>query len=649
MNIGRILLPLLLICDLGAAADIPPWMRSAAKTAFTPSAEDRAGVVLFAENVTTVEPNGDITSVERKVIRILGSEGKELGIISVSFSPEVKILSMRAWSMASDGKEYELKKRDAAELAVFSGELYADHRVKSMVIPAAVPGSVIAYEIGVRRRPYGFDDLWIPQETIPVVTASYELNTPPGWKFEARWFNASGRDPVVNGQVARWTAKNIASLKNEIGRPDARAVMESLLVQLVPPVNGTIPGRALTSWDGIARWYAQLALDRSSPTPMTRAKAEDLTRAAKSTPERIAALAQFAQQETRYVAIAIGIGGYQPHPADAILASRYGDCKDKVTILRSMLQAIGIETLFALANTDRGVVRADAPSLRAFNHVVAAIRLPDDYNEKHPSIVAHPRHGKLLLFDPTDEETPFGELPEYLQDNRLLLVEQNGGEIVHVAPHQAEFSRLHLQGDLTLDESGALSGSVQERRSGWIAAAMRGVLKSLTDAERARFLDHRIASWLHGAEIRSLKVENLETSRKELIISYTVSASKYVKTAGNLLLVRPRVIGRKSEFLFDLKDRRYGYELDAPSLETDEFAIRIPSRFTVDELPAKLAFTAPGFKYESESQVVDGVLRYKRRFEGTTRSVPFEKLKDLRSGFEKILSDEKNVAIFVID
>lgn len=638
-----------LVVSLFAAplcAEIPVWMRIAAKTPYTPGEKDRKGVVLLSEQSTQVNKKGEMRHTIRKVIRILGSEGKDLGFASSSYSSNVKILSMRAWSIAADGKEYEVKERDAVEMALFDVELYSDHRVRTLAIPAAAPGAVVGYEITIRLRPYGLQDVWSPQESIPVVTARYDLTIPQGWQFESRWSNGGVRDPVVSGNVSRWTTANLAPLQAEVGMPHPAALAEELRIQLFPPPSHSSSEVALDSWNAIAAWYAALAEPRSAPTPTTSARATELTASQASTADRIAAIADFAQRETRYVAIAIGIGGYQPHSADEVLRSRFGDCKDKVTLLRSMLRTIGVDSYYALAHTRRGVVWPDAPSLRAFNHVVAAIRLPADYSDESPSIIEHPELGKLLIFDPTDESTPLGELPEYLQDNQVLLVTGQSGELISLPASDPAISRLHVAALLQLDASGNLSGRVTEVRSGWIAAQMRAYLRSLNENERNRFIDRRLANWLNGAEISGLKFDNLATSRSDLLISYDVVARKYAKSAGNLLLVRPRVIGRKSDFLFDLEDRRFGYELDAPSVETDDIYIQMPSNVVADELPAKLSFEAPGFTYESQSGVADGALRYRRKFEVTRRSIPLAELKELRTGFEKILADEKNMAIF---
>src|SRR5260370_17286965 len=119
------------------------------------------------------------------------------------------------------------------------------------------------------------------------------------------------------------------------------------------------------------------------------------------------AFASLLQHDVRYVAIEVGIGGYQPHPADAIFHNRYGDCKDKVTLLSTMLHEIGIESYYVLVDDRRGIVIPDVPS-PAGNHVILAIRLPENVPSANLyAIVDDPKLGRLFFFHPTSPYTPF--------------------------------------------------------------------------------------------------------------------------------------------------------------------------------------------------------------------------------------------------
>ena len=113
-------------------------------------------------------------------------------------------------------------------------------------------------------------------------------------------------------------------------------------------------------------------------SPEVKQKVAELTASAHTPIEKMKAIAQFVQHDIRYVAIELGIGGWQPHSASDVFAHRYGDCKDKVTLMASMLREAGVDSFYVVINDERGAVRQDMPAHNGFNHVILAIRLPND-------------------------------------------------------------------------------------------------------------------------------------------------------------------------------------------------------------------------------------------------------------------------------
>ena len=157
---------------------------------------------------------------------------------------------------------------------------------------------------------------------------------------------------------------------------------------------------------------------------------QQLTTGATNFDAKVRALTAFLQSDVRYVGIEIGIGGFQPHPASDVFRSRYGDCKDKVTLLSSMLKEAGIDSDYLLVDTERGVVKPDVPST-LFNHVILAIPLPKDTPPNAYRSVSTTASGeRYLIFDPTDEYTPVGDLRSALQGSYGLLVTKSGGELI---------------------------------------------------------------------------------------------------------------------------------------------------------------------------------------------------------------------------
>ena len=140
---------------------------------------------------------------------------------------------------------------------------------------------------------------------------------------------------------------------------------------------------ALEDWAAVSAWFAGFSEPSASLTPEISAKASELTRGAVKDLDKIRALAAFVQQ-TNYVSIQMNIehgGGYTPHRATDVLSRNYGDCKDKATLLRALLKAVGIDSYaVSLYSGDREFVRPEWASPRKFNHAIVAVKLPPAWN-----------------------------------------------------------------------------------------------------------------------------------------------------------------------------------------------------------------------------------------------------------------------------
>ena len=128
----------------------------------------------------------------------------------------------------------------------------------------------------------------------------------------------------------------------------------------------------------------------------------------------------------------MGVGGYQPHAAADMFRGKYGDCKDKATLLSAMLSSVGVHSALLMVDTERGVIDPDAPSIIG-NHMIAAIEIPKGYESaKLRSVVTAQTGKRYLIFDPTWEKTPFGQLEHNLQGSFGVLMEGPDSQVIEL-------------------------------------------------------------------------------------------------------------------------------------------------------------------------------------------------------------------------
>ncbi|HXX02032.1 MAG TPA: transglutaminase-like domain-containing protein, partial [Candidatus Acidoferrales bacterium] len=407
--------------------------------------------------------------------------------------------------------------------------------------------------------------------------------------------------------------------------------------------------KGFSTWLEMGNWYRALTDGRRDASPEIKQQVNALTASAGTPLEKMKALAQFVQHDIRYVSIQLGIGSWQPHQAADIFVHRYGDCKDKATLMSSMLNQIGIESYYVVINSERGSVGKDTPaSIGAFDHVIVAIRLPENVSD--PSLIAtvkHPKLGTLLYFDPTNELTPFGQIGGYLQANNGLLVAPDGGELVELPTQVAALNGIQRTGKLTLDAAGTLKGEVNETRMGDRAASERWRLRTVTkNTDRVKPIEDLLAGSLSLFRITQASLVNLEETDRPFGFRYSFDAADYAKNAGGLLLVRPRVLGIRASGLLETKEpRQFPVEFPGPARDSDTFDITIPDGYVVDDVPPPVDADYGFASYHAKTTVQGNVLHYTRTFEVKELSVPVSRVDELKKFYRIIASDERNTAV----
>ena len=645
----------MILCAAGGpasarASDAPQWMHALVNVPLPPHDEKTDAVLLYSEEILNVQSNGKIKSIERRAYKILRPGGREHGTVYASYDSETRITGLRGWCIPAQGKDYEVKDKDVIETALFgvsNGELATDLRTKILKIPAADPGNIVGYEIEHEDRPYILQDEWSFQHEDPVREARYTLQLPAGWEYKAAFLNY----PEVKASSAgsnqwQWVVNNVEGIRLEAAMPPWSAVAGQMIVSFFPPGGG--PTKGFENWNDMGLWEAGLVRGRRESSPEIKQRVGALTASETSAFGKMSALAKFVQDDIRYVAIELGIGGWQPHAANDVFSHHFGDCKDKATLMSTMLKEIGIDSYYIVVNTDRGAVNEKTPAVNWFNHVILAIKLPEGSGETElKAVLQRKTFGRLLIFDPTDDMTPFGYLRGALQGNFGLLVTDSGGELIELPRLAPALNGIRRTAKLVLTPTGTLTGDVTEIRLGDPAAHQRYALRSATtDKDKVKPIESVLAESLSNYRLTHASVTNLKHNDQPFGWDYSLVVDNYAKTAGNLLLVRPRVLGSRSSALLETKEaRKFPVEFRGPSLDSDTFEITLPNGYEVSDLPPPVDVDYDFASYHSKTEASGNTLKYTRRLEVKELTVPLSQMETLKKFYRIIASDERNTAV----
>ncbi|HWO01255.1 MAG TPA: DUF3857 and transglutaminase domain-containing protein [Blastocatellia bacterium] len=626
-----------------AADDVPVWLRQLASASLPSQDKHVPAVVLLREQSIRVEDDGKVTTVERQAVRVLSKEGRDEAMASVHYMTDTgKVRDMRAWMIRPGGTVKKFGKDEIIDLAAAPNDVFNDVRVKIIAArDEAEPGAVFGYEWTSEDRSVFTQFDWQFQDRLPTLVSRFAISLPAGWRAEGVTLNRDKIEPVVNGSSYSWELRELPFIEEEPASPPVTALAARLAVSYFPPAEKKSAAGVFSNWADVSRWLTALSEGQATLDDALAGRARQLTANAKTELERIQAIGRYVQG-VNYVSIQTGIGrggGYRPHSAIDVFAKSYGDCKDKANLMRAMLKASNIQSyLVCIYSGDPFYVRQEWPSPQQFNHCIIAVKVSDD--TQGPTIVNHPSLGRLLIFDPTDDSTPVGDLPEHEQGSFALIVAGEAGALLRMPETPPESNRLDRQADVVLLADGAITANVRERSIGQSAVSSRREFRGLSRADYVKRIEGWISRGATGATV--LKVEASDGSAEgKFALDVDFTAARYGQLMQDRLLVfKPAIVSRRESLFLTEAARRYPVVL--PSLAyTETVRVKLPKGFEVDELPDAAKLDTPFGTYATSYVVKDEQLSFTRTLLVRGATIPVKDYSKVRVFFASIRAAEQ--------
>ena len=626
----------------------PQWAVDAAKTATPLSARDASAVILSDEYLITIDDQNHAVERERWTIRILKPQGRSYTHCSVSYDVDEKLNYFRSWTIAPDGRQMQAMESDFADHGAYAAPvLQFTERIRTVTPPASDPGAVVACETEEQLRPYMHEEDWQIQSSIPILAEALELALPPGGRYAESWRRYTPVKPTeVAANHLRWEIKDMPALdlENLHATPHWGALAARMSVKWG---DAAIKG-ADNQWRAIGLWQQQLEEHRPDPSPEITAKTQELVAGAPDFYTRLSRITDYIQKNIRYFVVEKGMGGWQAHYAGDIFHNRYGDCKDKTTLLISMLRVIGVPAYYFHVDSRRGIIDPDAPSLMG-NHMITAIELPDGEND--PRLLARVKavNGKpLLIFDPTDEVTPVGLIRSELQGGYGNISNGDFSQVLRMPVLPPEAEGLSRKGSFMLSADGTLTGDIREQFLGDDATSERWLIKDNDSHELHETLEKGLGSDLPGLSFKGFEFSGAAELDHPLNLDLHLSASGYAHPSGPLLLLRPRIYGSNARFVPDVmsgKNRQYPIELGHPGRWHDSYDISIPEGYVVDDVPDPVNVDLDFASYHASVSAQGKVLHYEAEYVVRDIEIPPNKAASFRQLESAILTSEKSAAV----
>jgi Domain of Unknown Function with PDB structure (DUF3857)/Transglutaminase-like superfamily len=459
----------------------------------TPAGLNAAGQLIFEYNALNEQ-------VEIRNVRVLKSDGS-----SVTAGPGTV--------------------QDLSASVTREAPMYTDARQKHVTVPGLAVGDAVEYDVVINAKPLlagQFWHIWDFEQRMIALDEQLDLNVPANRTVKIKSPEGVEVSNHVEGdrRLYHWATANLKTPPPVDIFKDFKFDVVKLLGGERPPAPPRVLFSTFQSWAEIADWYAELERDRRVATPEIRAKADEIARGKQTDEAKAQALYYWVSQNIRYVSLSFGVGRYQPHPAADVFSNRYGDCKDKTTLLEAMLEAEGLHAYAVLANSMVDV-DPDVPNPLQFDHAYTFLQVA----------------GKDTWLDSTLGVGPFGYLLPQLRGKEALVVSDKHPAALRRTPQDFPFTveyRVGVNG--TVDVNGTLDSAVELQTRGDVEVLIRLLNNHLSPEQMAKSADSVLArtnKFLYGsAQYTDFKVLNAAD------ISQPVKTRFHVN--GKLMYVNPK-------------------------------------------------------------------------------------------------------------
>jgi hypothetical protein len=650
MRITRLpLIATLVLAVAAAAEDTPAWVREAA--GISPPKYDAKvpAVVLLNEQHVVVDHSGRRTCTTRRAVRILSREGREAArAAEVYVTGTGKVREMRGWMIAPSGETKRYGKDKIADIGLIENDVYNDYRERVILAAQdADPGSVFAFEAVSEDKSIFTQWLWEFQDRLPALSSRFVLTLPAGWRAETVTFNAETVRPLVTEGTYSWELKNLPFLEPEPASPEISALAPWLGVSFIAPDGSRSAGPSFSSWADVSRFQSEISDPQQTTNDALLEKSRSLVAGSTTEFDRMAQIARYVQG-VKYIAISTRLGrggGYRPHPAVEVFTKSYGDCKDKANLMRTMLKVAGIQSyLVAIYSGDRNHVREAWPSPWQFNHMILAAKVSPQTTA--PSVIEHPQLGRLLIFDPTDEMTPPGFLPDYEQDSLALILAGGSGALLRMPMTPPSANRVELVADVVLDPDGGIIAKAREHSYGESAANARRRFAHYSRPDYVKRIEHWVSSTATEATVSKVEPEAGKDGT-EFNLAVEFQAPRYAKILqGRLMMFKPSILARTTQYPFASDKRKQPVVLDSESY-SETVRVTLPAGFAVDETPESGNLDAHFGTYRVSYKVDNGVLLFTRSLEVKAATIPASDYSQVRDFFGRVLGSEQSPVVLL--
>ncbi|MEJ2882032.1 DUF3857 domain-containing protein [Pedobacter sp. GR22-6] len=591
-----------------------------------------ASVVVRNEEMTYELKNpGTAVYTHKMAITILTKNGEEASEMHEFYDPFSSISNLRATLYDARGiKVKDYKSSDFKDRsAVSDGSMYEDSRVKFMYFihpdfPYTIEYSYTVDFKGIRSYP-----TWYPANTwgYAVEKSSYTFKIPESMTFKYLKSNLLKTDSLKlkDKTEYKWACENVQALEYEQMSMGLNNVVP--WVYIAPNQFEFDNSKAnIENWNNMGAWLYTLSNGLQVLPESAKLKIQELVKDAKNPQEKIRILYKYLQNNTRYVGVQLGIGGYKPIAAEKVAAVNYGDCKALSNYMKAMLQEAGIKSHLVVIGNDMPSLNPSYASMNQANHMILCVPLGKD----------------TTWLECTSPYTPPGFIGNGNSDKTVLLITDEGGKLAHTPTYTPADNTQKRLTKVELDANGSANIQIETNYAYAQYEDNLGMLLMEPVDQRKRIIN---SLGIPNMKLNTLNYKQPDQNIALLNEKLNLTCSELLTKGGDKLFLTLNLLNRQGGTVIPIESRKTYFAVDYSYSDEDEIIYTVPAGYKVEFVPKDIVIDSEFGKYTAKAVVKDNKIIYTRTKSMTNKKYPPEKYNEYVAFSKKIFQADKQKSI----
>ena len=472
----------------------------------------------------------------------------------------------------------------------------------------------------------------IPGFNIAVEKSSCNITHPKEYNLRYKTFNL--HDSLLTKQdlderlKLTWTIENITALYKEPLSPPFQYYMPLILFAPSDFVYDSHPG-SIESWNNLGQWIHSLNNGRDNIPEELKTKIHGLIDAEDPELEKVRKVYHYVQNTTRYVNIALGIGGFQTRSVEEVYKYGYGDCKALSNYTCSILKSIGIKAYYTLISTDTEDIDVDFPS-QQFNHVILYVPLQND----------------TVWLECTSQFVPMGYLGISGDNKNALVISENESKLVKTSSFDVKDNTQYRTANITImEDNSSCTAEIHTIYRGIQYMNVAPALNINPDDQKRWLYDNYID--IPSFEIESYNFDQIKSKNPKAKLDLTLKLNNYVSLTGKRMFIPLNLMNKWDRTYPDLEERTTGFEWLSSFVDIDSITYTLPSGYTTEHKPEDVEIVNEFGEYMFSVSIEENTVKYIRKLVLRKDQYPPEKWKEFVEFLDNLVKYDKSKLVLV--